>query len=90
MCNVFTTAGSITGTEVLESHVGWSVIVPEFQGHSGIIAFIAGISFSKTIRNYMGPVPKIAAAASASQGATTAQTSQKSTACPSYPLLLLR
>lgn len=66
MCSDFTTAGT-TGTDFLESCVGRSLIIPEFQGHSGIIAFIAAISFSETVRNYMGPVLKIAAAASASQ-----------------------
>jgi hypothetical protein len=53
--------------------VGWSVIVSEFQGRSGISAFIAAISLSETVRNYMGPVHKIAAAASASQGVNRAQ-----------------
>jgi hypothetical protein len=47
--------------------MGWLVIVPEFQGHSGISVFIVAISFSETVRNYMGPVFKISAAASASQ-----------------------
>ena len=63
-----------TGTDFLESCVGWSVIVPEFQWHSGISAFIAAISFSETVRNYMGPVLKIAAATSASQWVNRAQT----------------
>jgi len=46
--------------------VDWSVIVPEFQARSGISAIIAAISFLETVRNYVGPVLKIAAA-SASQ-----------------------
>jgi len=54
--------------------VGWSVIVPEFQGHSRISAFVAAISFSETVRNYVGPVLKIAAIASASQWVNRAQT----------------
>jgi hypothetical protein len=65
MCSDFTIAGT-TGADFLESCVGWSAIVPEFQGHSGISTFRAAISFSETVRNYMGPVLKIAAAASAS------------------------
>jgi len=73
MCSDFTTAGT-TGTDSLESCVGWSVILPEFQGHFGISAFIAAISFSETVGNYMGPVLKIAAAASASQWVNRAQT----------------
>jgi len=72
MCSDFTTAGT-TGTDFLESCMGWSVIVPEFQGRSGISAFIAAISFSETVRNYMGPVLKIAAAAFASQWVNRAQ-----------------
>jgi hypothetical protein len=69
---IFTTAGT-TGTDFLESCVGWSVVLPEFQGHFGFSAFIAAIWFSETVRNYMGPVLKVAAA-SASQWANKAQT----------------
>jgi hypothetical protein len=40
-------AEGTTGTFWL-SHVGQSVIVPEFQGHPGNKALIAALSFSET------------------------------------------
>lgn len=41
---------SIAGTNFLESHVEWPVIVFEFQGHAGNSAFAAAISFLETRR----------------------------------------
>jgi hypothetical protein len=42
------TAGSTAGNDILESYLGQSTIVPEFQGHTGNGALIAAISFSET------------------------------------------
>jgi hypothetical protein len=35
----------------LKLHVGWSVTVPEFQGHPAVDTLIAATSFSETRRN---------------------------------------
>jgi hypothetical protein len=42
-------------TDILESHVGWSVIVPEFQRHPGNDTLVAVISFLETRRNHKRP-----------------------------------
>jgi hypothetical protein len=58
LCNGFsvsTTAGSTVGTDILESGVGHSVIVPEFQTHPGNDTLLAVISFLETRRSHMGP-----------------------------------
>jgi hypothetical protein len=52
--SVSVTAGSIAGTDFLESRVGWSAIVPEFQWHAENDALLASISFSET-RSLKGP-----------------------------------
>jgi hypothetical protein len=36
------------------NRVGWSVIIPEFQGHLGNNAFVAVISFSESRQNLKG------------------------------------
>jgi hypothetical protein len=44
LCNgssIYVTAGSNTGTDLFELHVGWSAIAPEFQGHPGNVFVVA-------------------------------------------------
>lgn len=45
------TVGSTTEIDFLESCVGWSVTVPEVQGHLGNNAPVVAISFSQTSKN---------------------------------------
>jgi hypothetical protein len=49
------TAGSTSGIDFLETCVGQSVTVPEFQGHLENNALVSGISFLDTRINYKGP-----------------------------------
>jgi hypothetical protein len=46
--SVSATAGSTNGTDILESYVGQSVIVPEFQRHPGNDTLLAVILFLET------------------------------------------
>jgi hypothetical protein len=58
LCNgssVSATAGSTSGTDFLESLIGRSTIVPEFQWHPRNDALLASTSFSETRRNRKGP-----------------------------------
>jgi hypothetical protein len=52
--SVSATPGSTARTDFLESRVGRSAIVPEFQWHPGNDALLASISFSETRRNRKG------------------------------------
>jgi hypothetical protein len=47
--------GSTTGSEILESLVGWLATVPEFQRHPGSDTLLAVISFSEARRYHRGP-----------------------------------
>jgi hypothetical protein len=58
LCNRFgvsVTAGCTAGTDILESCVGWLVIVREFQRQSGSDTPLPAISFLETRRNHKGP-----------------------------------
>jgi hypothetical protein len=60
--NISTTAGSIAESDFLESHIGWSVTVPEFQGYSGKYALIPVISPSKikeTARDHIWKISRV-------------------------------
>lgn len=52
-CSVSAAAGNTAGT--LESHVGWLLVVLEFQGHPGNDILITVISFLKTRIKHRGP-----------------------------------
>jgi hypothetical protein len=45
---------STAGTDIRESHVGWSAIVPEFQRHPGNNTLLAAISFSEKRKCHNG------------------------------------
>jgi hypothetical protein len=49
---VYATGSANIGPDFLESHIGWSVTVPEFQAHSGNNALKTAFSFSETTINH--------------------------------------